>query len=388
MKLNVGVIFGGKSVEHEISIITACEIMGYFDQNKYNVIPIYIDKNNVWYTGEHLKSIINYRDINLVKRYATKVALIKNGRRFVLQKISFIRKEMNILDIVLPLGHGTFMEDGSLQGYLNMLDIPYVGSDVIGSAIGQDKVFMKQILEANQIPISKYIWFYSKDFTNNKKEVLEKIKPLKYPLYIKPASLGSSIGISRVTTEEELITGIKEAIKYDKKILIEEQIKNVKEVNISVMGNYEKQEVSEIEEINSSDGFYTFKEKYVENCSKLGNKGKKTNPLLSKEMINDLKKYAIDTFNAINASGVARIDFLIDDKNKKIYVNEINTIPGSLSGYLWLAKKKSQPELLDDLIELTIKEKLEKNKIIYAFEPNLLENYDILDGSKINKKKK
>lgn len=385
MKINVGVIFGGKSVEHEISIISAVEAMGYMDTNKYNVIPIYIDKDGTWYTGEHLKDIINYRDIELVKRYAKKVCLIRKDKSCILQSLGLFKKTINIIDIVFPIGHGLYMEDGSLQGYLNMLGVPYVGSGVVASAIGQDKVFMKQILSCNNIPTTNYIWFTSKEFSSNKKKVLEKINTLSYPMYVKPANLGSSIGISRVTSEQELLSGIKEAIKFDNKIIVEEEIKHVKEVNISVLGTYDNLETSELEEINVNDEFFTFKEKYVENYSKVVKKGKKVNPLLSKEMVEDLKEYAINTFKAINARGVARIDFLIDDKTKKIYVSEINTIPGSLSLYLWLPKKKSQSELINDLINIAIEEYKNKQNLILSFNNNLLDKFDILDGKKLKK---
>lgn len=385
MKVNIGVIFGGKSVEHEISIISACEIMGYIDENKYNVIPIYIDKENNWYTGMHLKDIIHYRDIDLVKRYAKRVTLIRNGKRILLQSLNGFKRNLAIIDIVLPIGHGTYLEDGNLQGYLNMLDIPYVGSSTVASGVGQDKVFMKQILSSNNIPITNYVWFFEKDFIGNKKKVIEKINALNYPLYVKPANLGSSIGISKVENEKELVSAIKEALKFDHKILVEEAVSNVKEVNVSVLGNVDKYEVSEIEEINSDSEFYSFKEKYVNNYSKTTNRKSKTKPLISKEMIEDIKKYAVETFRAINASGVARIDFLLDDKNKKIFVSEINTIPGSLSGYLWLAKKMNQTELVDNLIKIAIYEHEKTKEITYSFCPNLLENFDNLKGDKLKK---
>ena len=387
MRLNIGVIFGGKSVEHEISIISAIEAMSSIDENKYKVVPIYIDKNNDWYHGMHLKSILHYRDIDLVKRYAKKVSLVKRGKSFILESQGFFKKNICVIDIVLPIGHGSFMEDGSLQGYLNMLGIPFVGSNVLGSAIGQDKVIQKELLKQAGVPVCDYVWFYDYEFEKNKKEVLEKINTLKYPLYVKPSSLGSSIGISIAKDEKELTKAIKEAINFDNKIIVEEMVKNVKEANISVLGNYEKQSVSEIEEINITDGFYSFKEKYVEGFNKLCSKDKKSKQLVSKEMMEDMKKYAIKTFKVINASGVARIDFLLDDKNKKIYVNEINTIPGDLASYLWMAKKMTQTELIENLIKIAIENKKRQDEKIYAFPGNLLERYDILKGKKLSNKK-
>lgn len=388
MRLNIGVIFGGKSVEHEISIISAVEAMANFDDNKYKVIPIYIDKDNTWYTGEHLKDILHYRDIDLVKRYAKKVSLVKRGKSFILESQGFFKKNICVIDIVMPIGHGAYLEDGSLQGYLNMLGVPFVGSSVLSSAIGQDKVVQKELLEFNKIPVCKYIWFYDYEYEKNKKEVLQKISTLKYPLFVKPSSLGSSIGITLVKEEKELNKAIKEAMQFDRKIIIEEQVENVKEANISVIGNYEKQSVSEIEEINTNEEFYSFKEKYVEGYRKTCNKNEKCKPLISKEMIEDMKNYAMKTFKVIGASGVARIDFLIDDKNKKIFVNEINTIPGDLSSYLWMAKKVSQPELIENLIKIAVAEQKKKDSKIYAFPGNLLEHYDILKGEKITKNKK
>jgi len=189
MRLNVGVIFGGKSVEHEISILSAVEMMGYFDTDKYNVIPIYIDKNNDWYTGMHLKDIIHYRDISLVKRYAKKVNLVKSGKSTILQSCGFFKRGLYVIDFIFPIGHGAYLEDGSLQGYLNMLGVPYAGPDVLSSAIGIDKVVQKQLLEFNHIPVCKYVYFYDYEFTKNKKSVLEKINILNQILELFKGSI-------------------------------------------------------------------------------------------------------------------------------------------------------------------------------------------------------
>ena len=384
MRLNIGVIFGGKSVEHEISIISAIEAMGYADENKYKIVPIYIDKDNTWYTGEHLKSIINFRDIDLVKRYAKKVALVKMDRSFVLQKLGMFKKNLCVIDIVVPIGHGAYLEDGSLQGYLNMLGVPYAGPSVLGAALGQDKVIQKELLSVNNIPVVNYTWFYSYELSD-KKLVQERLSKLKFPVFIKPSSLGSSIGIEIAEDEKDFFKKAKNTMKYDKKILVEEKVNDVKEINISVLGNYKKVEVSEIEEINSNDDFYSFKEKYINNFSKTQEKDKKTKPIISKEMIEDMKEYAINTFKALDGNGVARIDFLINDKTKKIYINEINTIPGSLSSYLWKAKKKNQTELFDDLIAIAVDNKKDDEQIQKAIPGNLLERFDNLKGTKLNK---
>ena len=384
MRLNIGVIFGGKSVEHEISIISAIEAMGYADESKYKIVPIYIDKDNTWYTGEHLKNIINFRDIDLVKRYAKKVALVRVDKSFVLQKLGMFKKNLCVIDIVVPIGHGAYLEDGSLQGYLNMLGVPYAGPSVLGAALGQDKVIQKELLSANNMPLVNYTWFYSYELSD-KKLVQERLSKLKFPVFIKPSSLGSSIGIEIAEDEKDFFKKVKNTMKYDKKILVEEKVNDVKEINISVLGNYKKVEVSEIEEINSNEDFYSFKEKYVNNFSKTQEKDNKTKPIISKEMIEDMKEYAINTFKALDGNGVARIDFLINDKTKKIYINEINTIPGSLSSYLWKAKKKNQTELFDDLIAIAIDNKKDDEQIQKAIPGNLLERFDNLKGTKLKK---
>lgn len=384
MRLNIGVIFGGKSVEHEISIISAIEAMGYADESKYKIVPIYIDKDNTWYTGEHLKNIINFRDIDLVKRYAKKVALVRVDKSFVLQKLGMFKKNLCVIDIVVPIGYGAYLEDGSLQGYLNMLGVPYAGPSVLGAALGQDKVIQKELLSANNMPLVNYTWFYSYELSD-KKLVQERLSKLKFPVFIKPSSLGSSIGIEIAEDEKDFFKKVKNTMKYDKKILVEEKVNDVKEINISVLGNYKKVEVSEIEEINSNEDFYSFKEKYVNNFSKIQEKDNKTKPIISKEMIEDMKEYAINTFKALDGNGVARIDFLINDKTKKIYINEINTIPGSLSSYLWKAKKKNQTELFDDLIAIAIDNKKDDEQIQKAIPGNLLERFDNLKGTKLKK---
>ncbi len=385
MRANIGVVFGGKSVEHEISIISAIEVMNYLDSNKYNVIPIYVDKENTWYTGMHLKDILHYRDIDLVKRYATKVSLVKDDKRILLRKINFPKKDLHILDLIIPIGHGAYLEDGNLQGYLTTLGIAYTGSSTLASAIGQDKVITKQLLQANDIAVVPYTWFYDYQFQKSSKEIINKIeKELKYPLFVKPATLGSSIGVAKVSDAKELSTAIKNAIVLDKKILVEEAINNPKELNISVMGDYEKQEVSAIEEINVDDEFYTFKEKYVDGLNKV-RPLKKGSKIISKELQMAVEETALKAFQIINASGIIRVDFLFDSKANKLYVNEINTCPGSLAQYLWLESNVRGPELLDDYIKIAIKNRDKRREKKEAFAGNLLENYDNLRGKK-NKK--
>ena len=384
MKLNVGVIFGGKSLEHEKGIITACEVMSNLDQNKYNIVPIYIDKDNNWYTGYHLKDILNYRDIALVKRYAKKVVLIKQGCNFILQRCNLLKRNVSYVDLVIPCGLGTYISDGILQGYLDMIGIPYAGSNTLSCAVSKDKVIIKDLVRANNIPTTNYIWFYSKEFVNNRKKVLEQIKDLKYPLCCKPAKLGSSIGVSLVNNEEELIKEIKNIIKYDDKVIVEEKIKNTKEISISVLGDFLNQETSDIYEEEYYDEEIDRFTKVKEHLNNEYNKlfkinlvNKKTKPLISKEMKEDIKSYAKEIFRTINAKGVIQVDFLIDERNMKLYFSKINAVPYCMSSQMWKKSKKSETELLDDLIKIAIERYKGKNDYIRNTNNNLLEEYDL-----------
>ena len=223
MKIKVGVIFGGESVEHEVSIISAITAMYKMDQEKYDVVPIYITKDREWYTGEFLKDIESFKNMNLIKSYATNVVLVCEKGRFVLKKKSgLFNKVVNELDIAFPIVHGTNVEDGALQGYLQTIGIPYVGPDVYSAVVGQDKVFMKAVWTKEELPITKYVWFYDSDFKKEQNKVLDKVSKLKFPVIVKPSLTGSSIGIGIASNEKELIDAIGEACQYDHKIVVEE----------------------------------------------------------------------------------------------------------------------------------------------------------------------
>ncbi len=386
MKIKVGVIFGGPTTEHEVSIITAVQAMNHFDDEKYEVIPIYITKDRQWYTSNLLKDISTYKDIELLKKYSKRVTLYNNKGTYVLQTRGLFRKVINELDIVFPIVHGYNMEDGNIQGYLDVVGIPYVGSDIYGCVVGQDKVFMKQIFEVNNLPITKYEWFYDHEYQNNKKEILNKINKLSYPLIVKPARLGSSIGIEKVYDEEELKQAIENASEYDEKIVVEEIVPNLVELNCSVLGNSESQETSVIEQVVGKDEFLSFADKYIGSGKKgkLKEKGMlNTSRILPADIDNktkeEIEKMSKEAFKVLGASGVVRIDYLMDKKSNKIYINELNTIPGSLSFYLWDKKNISYTELLNNLITIAIKKEKNKKKKTHSFDSNILESYN---GSK------
>ncbi len=388
MKIKVGVIFGGPTTEHEISIITAVQAMSHFDEEKYDIVPIYITKDRQWYSSNLLKDISTYKDLDLLKKYSRKVTLYNNKGVYVLQTRGIFKKVIDEIDIVFPIVHGYNMEDGNIQGYLDVVGVPYVGSDIYGCVVGQDKVFMKQIFESIKLPITKYEWFYDHEYQNNKVEVLNKLHNLKYPVIIKPARLGSSIGISKAKNNEELEAAIETAINYDEKIVVEEMVDNLVELNCSVLGNNETQETSVIEEVIGKGGFLSFEDKYIGNGKKgkLSNKVKgmlNTDRVIPAKIDSDLKSQIENmskaAFKALGASGVVRIDYLMNVESKKLYINELNTVPGSLSFYLWDKKDISYTELLDNLITLAIKRTRKKDKKTYSFSSNVLENYN---GSK------
>jgi D-alanine-D-alanine ligase len=395
MKIKVGVIFGGESVEHEVSIISAIQAMNKMDQEKYDIIPIYITKDREWYTGDMLKDIEVYEDLGLVKKYGKNVILYYKNGSYVLQNKKFPRGIVTDIDIAFPIVHGTNVEDGVLQGYLQSIGIPFVGGNVYASVVGQDKVYMKDIFEKEDLPLTKYVWFYDCDYKTDSEEVIKKVSKLSYPLIVKPATTGSSVGIKVVEDEKELVEAIDDAIQYDNKVLVEEVVSNLKEVNISVVGNYEHQKVSEIEEVISNNKFLTYTDKYlgkgtakgvkapVKNASKgMASLNRKLPADLSDKMRKEVEDIAVKAFKALGSAGVCRIDFLIDEKSKKVYVNEINSIPGSLSFYLWEASGVKYTELLDELINIGIKDYKKRVSKTHSFDTNILNNFSQRGGIK------
>ncbi len=391
MKIKVGVIFGGETVEHEVSIISAIQAMKSLNEDKYEIIPIYISKDRIWYTGAPLREIEFFKDFENNKTYAKRVTLYKKKEGFFLQKTSgLFRSDVTDLDIILPIVHGNNVEDGSLAGYLDSVGIPYVGSKVLGSALGQDKVVMKQVMKASNLPVVDYVWFYDTEYLEKKDDITNDIKKLGYPVVVKPATLGSSVGITFVKTEKDLDKAIEEAIKYDNKIIVEEAVPNLVEVNASVLGNYEYQKVSPLEEVMGLDEILSYKDKYLSNAkgSKTGgSKGMASTSRIvpariSDELTNKIQETSKEVFKALNLSGVCRIDYLIDSKSKKFYVNEPNTIPGSLSFYLWKEANMSYTELLDEMISIAVKDYKSKSKKVNSFETNILEGFSGSKGTK------
>lgn len=387
MKIKIGVIYGGETVEHEVSVISALQATNNLNEDKYDIVPIYISKDRIWYTGHMLRDIEFYKEFEDEKKYATKVMLYKKGKTFLLQRTTGIfRKDITDLDVILPVVHGNNVEDGSLAGLLDSIGIPYVGSHVLGGALGQDKVVMKQVMESVNLPIVPYTWFYDSEYLDNKENILKEIKKIGYPVIVKPATLGSSIGIEVAKNEKDIESKIEDAMEYDTKIVVEKVIENLTEVNASVLGNYEYQKVSPLEEVMGEDEILSFADKYLGNAKSKGTASKgmaSTSRIvparISEKLTKEIQDTAKQVFKALNLSGVCRVDFLIDNKENKFYVNEPNTCPGSLSFYLWKEAGMKYSELLDEMVSIAIKEYKHKNQKTMSFKSSI---FDGFNGSK------
>lgn len=399
-------MFGGKTVEHEISIISAIQAMGYLNKDKYDIIPIYITKNNEFYVGENIGRIEAYTDIKKLLSESQRVIMVNDGGKTQLIKYPqklFSKGVYDYIDIAFPIVHGTNVEDGTLQGYLKMFNIPYVGCDVLSSAVGMDKYVMKTVLKDNGIPVLDCKCYTGNQYDEDSEKIVEEIESvIGYPVIVKPVNLGSSIGISKAENRSELFDSLDTAFHYATKVLIETAVQNLKEINCSVLGDYETAEASECEEPVSSDKILTFAEKYIGDGSAKGAKGGvkggvKSSPSGSKGMAtlkrkipaditpeqrDEIRALAVKAFKCLGCNGVSRIDFMMNTETKQIWLNEINTIPGSLSFYLWEPLGVKYAELLDKMISYARKRERENDSITYTFDSNVLQGVKLGGGTK------
>ena len=392
MKIKVGVFFGGESCEHEISCITANQVLHALDSDKYEVIPVYIAKNRDLYTGDELFDLSNYYSLNELVSKLKKISLVKDGNKVYIKPVkSSLFEKKETIDVAFLAVHGTNGEDGTLQGFMEMMKLPYTSCDVLGSAIGQDKAIMKEIFAYEGIPMVDWTYFYYDDYAKNEASYLSRVAEIGYPVIIKPANLGSSIGIEVAHDEEEFKNKVKEVKEYDLKIVVEKLIQNLKEVNCSVMGSLFEAKASPIEEVLKGDEILSFEDKYVGNAKgskgakgakvpQKGSKGMATTKRkvpadLTDEATSYIKNVSLKVFKALNANGCVRIDFMIDRDTDKIYVNEINTIPGSLAFYLWNEEGIDFSKECDILIENALKRYRIKEKMTFSFDTNILSTF-------------
>jgi D-alanine-D-alanine ligase len=392
-KLRVGILFGGRSGEHEISLLSAASVFKAIDKDKYEVVPIGITKDGRWLTAADAERLLagkppeHPRQLRAGDPEATPAAaVLQSGEAVVVppephrsgsKMTAFQTPELTRrasdrainVDVIFPVLHGTFGEDGTIQGLLELADLPYVGAGVLGSAAGMDKDIMKALFRAAGLPIVKHVTFLRGDWKAAPKKIQKMVESkLKYPVFVKPANLGSSVGISKAHDRKELGPAVEDAAKFDRKIIVEEGVggkKNkAREIECAVLGN-DKPEASVPGEIVPSAEFYDYSAKYLDEGSQLIIPAK-----LSKAEAKKVQQLAIAGFRAVDCSGLARVDFLMDPKTRKIYLNEINTMPGftSISMYpkLWAASGVQYPQLIERLIELGIERYTEKKKNQYS----------------------
>ena len=362
-KTRIGIVFGGRSGEHEVSIISAKSVVNALNKKKYEVVPLFINKEGKWLLGF---------DRKLLKGRGAKqvyLPLDPTKKELVLVEKSEISTKK--IDVVFPLLHGTYGEDGAVQGLLELSGLPYVGAGVVASAVGMDKVLMKRIFKSVGLPITKYLAILRKQVENKLEDVVGEVeRKMAYPIFVKPANLGSSVGITKAHNRKELTNGLATAGEYDRNLIIEQGVDKAREIEVAVLGN-DDPKASICGEVIPSKEFYDYEDKYILGKAKL-----QIPALIPKKLSSKIRKMAIKAFQAIDCSGMARADFLIDPKSGEVYIDEINTIPGftSISMYpkLWEASGISYKDLIDRLINLAIERLDDKKRSKTSYPSKLL----------------
>ncbi len=389
MKIRVAVLFGGKSVEHEVSIISAIQAMNHMDVSKYDVIPVYISKKGDFYVGEGFNQVESFRNVDELLKKATQVDVMQADGVTKLcprKQKAFGKAKEIIFDIAFPIVHGTNVEDGALQGYLKSLGVVFVGCDVCSAAVCMDKYISKEVCKVNDIPVLDCITLLV-DELKNEEVLLDKVEAaIGYPVIVKPVNLGSSVGIAVAQKREELSKALFDAFSFSRNVLVETAVMDLREINCSVLGDESFAKASVCEEPMHTGAMLSYEDKYVSNA-----KGSKSQGMASvsrqipanipEEMNKEIQELAVRAFHVLKCNGVVRIDFILDASTGRVYLNEVNTIPGSLSFYLWEASGMKYKELLTELIELALKRKREEDNVSFAFDTNILKNCS-LGGSK------
>jgi D-alanine-D-alanine ligase len=378
-KTTVAVIFGGRSVEHDVSIVTGHQIMRAFDATRYEVVPVYIGRDGRWYTGEPLLELKNFQD-EIVSYKGVVTAILSPSVQhhgLIVNPMSgrWQRSEIQRIDVVFPAIHGTHGEDGTLQGLIELADIPYVGCGVMSSAIANDKAMTKRLLRSNGIPVTDDMTLLRADWLNHRDSVLDRIKSeIGFPLFVKPASLGSSIGVTRVLDDAMLPIAIDIAASFDRRVIIERAVQGGTEINCALMGSGDEIVASVLEQPVSWKEFLTYEEKYLR-----GGGGMKSAERIIPAPVDDalaerIMQYAAAGFQAIDGRGIARIDFLVDAKGEGVYLNEINTMPGSLAFYLWQESGMSPGQVVDRLVKLAQDVYADKRRSTFNYQTSLIEH--------------
>lgn len=374
----MGVIFGGRSVEHDVSVVTGQQIMRAFPAEKYEVVPLYIDRAGRWFTGEPLTEIKTFQEDVRNVPGVLPVVLSPDVRHHglivnPLPSGLFAKPEARRLDVVFPAIHGSHGEDGTLQGLFELADLPYAGCGVLASALANDKWLSKQILKQNGVPVVDGLCFTRRQWEENPDAILEQIKAAyTWPVFIKPATLGSSIGIGRADNDALLRASIDVAANLDRRFLIEPAILGCVEINCSVLGDDRNLRASALEQPLSWEEFLTYEEKYLRGGEGMKSADRIIPAPLTPELTERIQAIAKAAFAAVDGRGIARIDFLVRPEQGEVFLNEINTLPGSLSFYLWEATGMSGSELVEELVRIGRDAQAEKRRNTYDYRTNLL----------------
>ena len=392
MKTRVAMMFGGKSFEHEVSVISGIQAYMSMDTDKYDVIPFYMTKNNEMYIGDSIGDIESYKNIDELLKKSQRVIMInEDGRvKLVQYPVKKLGKNVEVgIDVAFPVVHGTNVEDGGFQGYLKTMGIPFVGCDVTASAIGMDKYITKLVLKESNVPVLDARLYTLSDYADMESMMNDIENVFGYPVIVKPVNLGSSVGISVAKSRVELANSVDDAFRYATKVLVEHAITNLREINCSVLGDENDAIASECEEPLHTKDILSYEDKYVSNAKGSGSKGmasvsRRIPAELTPEKREEVRELAVRSFKALGCNGVSRIDFMIDADTDKLYFNEINTIPGSLAFYLWEPVGVPYKELLDRMIQLALKRERTEESLTFTFDTNIL-NQASFGGSKGSK---
>lgn len=400
-KMNIAVFFGSRSCEHDVSIVSALQCIEATKAAGFNVTPMYISRDGLWYTGEPLENIETFREFNPMTKGITRVTLDVTANAGDLwawppQRAGLFAKvpaPLCHIDCVIPVFHGWHGEDGTIQGLLEMANIPYASSGVLGSAIGMDKIAMKQILRGAGFPVLDFVWFTREQLKKERQAVIERVeKEIKYPAFIKPAALGSSIGVSRAKNREELERALDVAASYDRRILVEVGVVHPVEINCAAVGYGEdvRASVCEMPVPSSNDTFLDFWQKYLRNASTKGEDSRGMKSLsrvvpapIGDELTGRIQTMTCDIFKLLDCCGTVRVDFILD-QNDMLFVNEPNTIPGSLAFYLWKASGLDFPKLIEKMVEDALRAHADKNSSVFAYDSSILKK--VAAGTKGSKR--
>lgn len=378
-KTTVGVIFGGRTVEHDVSIVTGHQVMrALLAHGAYDVVPIYIDRAGGWYTGAPLMDLKHYQQNITDLMGVQEVALspsTRNGGLIVNPGGGFLRKSRVLeLDVLFPTIHGTHGEDGTLQGLAELADIPYVGCGVMASAIANDKVMTKVVMKQYQIPVIDGVSFSREEWEADSDKVMDQATlHLAFPLFVKPATLGSSIGISKAGDKASLRAGIEVALNMDRRVLLEKAAEDAVEINCAVMGHGYEVRASVLEQPVSYNEFLDFSEKYLQGSGGMKGAERQIPAPIAEDLTQQIQAAAVQAFQALEGSGTARIDFLVRPERAEFYLNEINTMPGSLALYLWQEEGMTASGVVHELVGIAKRVNAAKRANMYDYRTNLVE---------------